>query len=402
MDDFDCGAEVVGKGPCYKRWPEEGELTALLDGDMLPYVVGYTTEETQAAVAVLATMKELGISKDVGFDPKAVWWYEELLKQPAFQNACDHVDFLVNDWTGLAEADSAIVFMSGSTNFRDHVAFSRKYKGTRKDEKPPFFYELRTHLLEKHGGRLSDCCEADDDLAIEQTRSLRALGLPLSAAGSEQHKAFADTCIVSKDKDLNMVPGWHADPNTSKKVWVDYLGELEPVWKDKEVTAYEYWPLCDGKPMDPEELAGLGIEADTWARGAKKGQVKEKRVVVGTKTTQYIDKLRGTGMKFFYAQLIMGDTVDNYTGIPAVGKTAAFNALHSCTTERECFRTVFDLYLEKYGAIYVAKNYRGGRLELSAYQMMLEQGRLAWMQTEKGEVWRQEMYLPDGEEDTWQ
>jgi len=41
-------------------------------------------------------------------------------------------------------------------------------------------------------------------------------------------------------------------------------------------------------------------------------------------------------------------------------------------------------------------------LTMTAYQMMLEQGRLAFMQTRKGEVWRDgKGFLPLGKGDDW-
>jgi len=40
---FDMGAELYYKPPSYKLWPTEGNFTALVDADLLPYLVGYTT-----------------------------------------------------------------------------------------------------------------------------------------------------------------------------------------------------------------------------------------------------------------------------------------------------------------------------------------------------------------------
>src|SRR3546814_8237009 len=46
-------------------------------------------------------------------------------------------------------------------------------------------------------------------------------------------------------------------------------------------------------------------------------------------------KLRGSGLKFFYAQLITGDTVDNISGLPKHGPVRAFNELSECGTEED-------------------------------------------------------------------
>src|SRR3546814_15161345 len=60
-------------------------------------------------------------------------------------------------------------------------------------------------------------------------------------------------------------------------------------------------------------------------------------------------KLRGSGLKFFYAQLITGDTVDNISGIPKHGPVRAFNDLSECGTEEELFAKVNSFYDGVYG-----------------------------------------------------
>lgn len=68
-------------------------------------------------------------------------------------------------------------------------------------------------------------------------------------------------------------------------------------------------------------------------------------------------KLKGRGWKFFWAQMLMGDTADNIQGLPKVydprfltgkpkacGPVMAFDILNPITTNKEAFETVRDLY----------------------------------------------------------
>lgn len=410
---FDYGAEIAPAIEVYKLWPTEGSMTALIDGDMLPYIVGYTTEETRA-IRAYSMAKFLYGNKEP--DPSDWKWIECMLKQPYFQDKVDHLNSELNKWIALAKADSAIVYMTASeTNFRIDIAFSHKYKGERVSTKPPFFYELRAYLKKMHNAIVSDGEEADDLMSIEAWRRIRILlASGLDKVGSPAHRQFADSIIVSKDKDLKIVPALHCDPTTGEITFTDELGHLEPVWEDKEVTVYQQQPLFGGTPynlnssdiyQDGDLYYMLdGSCQDVVSRGADKGKGKFKRVKAGVEITQSIAKLRGSGLKFFYAQLITGDTVDNYKGIAGCGPKVAYETLDNCRTEKECFEAVLQLYKNKRcsgGDKIWVENYRGGRALLTPYQLMLEQGRLAWMQTTAGEIWRSKHYCPSGVDDIW-
>ena len=135
------------------------------------------------------------------------------------------------------------------------------------------------------------------------------------------------TVICSRDKDLRMIPGMHFGWQCGLQQQfgpkpVDVIGELQ---------------LINGK------------------------------------------KLVGTGLKFFYSQLITGDTTDNIPGLPRGGPTLAYRTLSDTTTEGEMFEAVRELYREKLGD--------------EGDQRMLEQGQLLWMVRELDEegkpiMWR--------------
>lgn len=76
-------------------------------------------------------------------------------------------------------------------------------------------------------------------------------------------------------------------------------------------------------------------------------------------------KLTGSGLMFFYSQIITGDTTDNIPGLPKGGPAMAHRILWECETEEEMFNAVAAEYERVYG-----DDWR---------DEMLEQGRLLWM-----------------------
>lgn len=83
------------------------------------------------------------------------------------------------------------------------------------------------------------------------------------------------------------------------------------------------------------------------------------------------NKLTGTGSKFFYSQVLTGDTTDNYSGLAGCGPKRAYNILDGKESESDLFEAVSGAYRDKLG-----DDWRG---------QMLEQARLAWMCRELNE-----------------
>ncbi len=78
-------------------------------------------------------------------------------------------------------------------NFREALAVSKDYKGTRKNEKPFHYKNLFYYIATSFDTTVANGCEADDLICIEQTSRLDKL----------------DTIICTRDKDLRMCEGWH-------------------------------------------------------------------------------------------------------------------------------------------------------------------------------------------------
>ena len=120
---------------------------------------------------------------------------------------------------------------------------------------------------------------------------------------------------VSRDKDLRQVQGWHYGYSVGKQkefplTYVDFIGELS---------------------------------------------ISEKG-----------SKIAGTGLKFFFSQVLTGDTTDNYKGAKGKGGKFAYNLLNELTDPDEMYWAVLCVYQELYGEIDGCIKFR-------------EQCRLAWM-----------------------
>jgi len=82
------------------------------------------------------------------------------------------------------------------------------------------------------------------------------------------------------------------------------------------------------------------------------------------------------GMRWFYTQLITGDTADDIRGLSKKApkrRTFKTKPLDSMTTEKEMFDYVFDGYAYEYCD--------------EAVERMLEMGRLLWIRQEPNQLW---------------
>ena len=127
---------------------------ALIDADIICYRVGFASEDVEEKYC-LARVTEL-IHEIV---------YTEL------------------------QCDDYKAYITGKGNYRNDIAVTEPYKGNRKDAKRPVHYQaIRTHL-QRLGAELVEGSEADDAVATEATKT--------------------GGWIVSIDKDLDQVAGWH-------------------------------------------------------------------------------------------------------------------------------------------------------------------------------------------------
>lgn len=245
----------------------------------------------------------------------------------------------------VGEAIGYIKGMSGATHSILHltpqgsdkggrfdIALLKEYQANRRDkEKPRYLNVIRDFMHTDLGAIMHMDCEADDGMSIAQW----------SACQGGQTNA---SVIATKDKDLNMVPGWHLDWDT---------GEL----------------------IKPDSKFGF-IFLDE-----------------GGKTK----KLRGYGTKFFWAQMLMGDSADNISGLPKVtgrvaaaryggkdklcGPVGAYEILADIPDNLTAFAVIKALY-QDYGENFGFVNWRDGS-SVAWQSAMVSEMQLLWMRRSK-------------------
>ena len=124
------------------------------------------------------------------------------------------------------------MYLTGKGNFREEIATIKKYKGNRDGvAKPQYYGEIREYL-QKKGAEMIEGMEADDAMGIEQW--------------SNTDKS---TCIVTLDKDLKMIPGWHYN-------FVKEEMEYVPLSK---ANRFFWWQMLVGDPTDNiQGIKGIG------------------------------------------------------------------------------------------------------------------------------------------------
>jgi len=149
---------------------------ALIDGDLLVYRLGFGAQSPDGTAAIPE-----GLAK---------WRMDEFLLD-LLQFKLD-----VDDYEGYLTWDSQSIF-------RVKLATTVPYKGNRKAAKPIHYDLLRNHLTTEWEFAKIVGEEADDAIAKMATK-------------------YRDTSIiVSIDKDLDQVPGWHYNFVKKEKYYVD-------------------------------------------------------------------------------------------------------------------------------------------------------------------------------------
>jgi len=180
-------------------------------------------------------------------------------------------------------------------NFRIEAAKEKEYKAGRKTVKPFHFNNLLHYVLASYDVHVNEQgLEADDALVIMQYSAYK--------------NGELNTIICSRDKDVRQCPGLHYSWEVGNQaaigpILVDELGELvhrNPNEKDAKGRA---------KPM----------------------------------------KIFGTGAKFLYYQMLVGDAVDNIGGMKGRGPVFAYNLLKDATSVRQCYELVAEIYVKAWG-----------------------------------------------------
>lgn len=161
-------------------------MRAIIDADILRYEVGYAAETGWRAI------------KD---DPEAL---------PPFDYVRDMLNQRIGYIKGATRSQFSTLYMTEGPTFREKIAVTKPYKGTRKDTKPWHYDNLTVYLRDVLGARVVTEIEADDAMAIDHVQSAD------------------ETILCSRDKDLRQVPGeffsWELGKQPEFQTVVDPLG----------------------------------------------------------------------------------------------------------------------------------------------------------------------------------
>ena len=176
--------------------------TALIDGDIVIYSVGFVAEGRYYAVPSAGTYTTFQYSsdakkfcKDNDIDISLI---ELGINPDPVEYVYHSLNTMISSIIEAVGAESYQVVISGKNNFRYDV--DPNYKANRKDAPKPYHYEEMVDFLQQyHNGIIIDGMEADDYMGIEQSASRQLSDSVLRS----------DTVICSTDKDLKQIVGWN-------------------------------------------------------------------------------------------------------------------------------------------------------------------------------------------------
>lgn len=178
------------------------------------------------------------------------------------------IDRIENVW--FPDRENSWIVLSGDNNFRKELATIKPYKGNRKAEKPKYYNEIREYML-SIGAEMVDGIEADDRIAHIQCKDLE------------------NTCIVTIDKDLNMIPGWKFNPTketfkyvTDTQAYISFFRQmLEGDTTDNIPGIYGIGPAKAAKAIPDDISRDEGVEIVRRAyTEAYKGSAEEALIEI--------------------------------------------------------------------------------------------------------------------------
>ncbi len=203
--------------------------------------------------------------------------------------------------------------------------------------------------------------------------AVMAEGLDESEARINVDKYLEDLLIDCNDFDY--ICYLTGDNNFRYKIYPEYKANRKdqpkptylPIARERLITSYNAI-VSDG--CEADDLVGI----EHYKRGCEPTIVS-----VDKDLDQYVGwhynpkkKIRylvspNDAIRFFYYQMLVGDTADNVKGVAGIGPKKAERALANCETEEEMFDTVRDLY--------------GNDEE------MLMNGRVLWLWQKENDIW---------------
>lgn len=192
-----------------------GIKTVLWDADVIVYRVGFASKEPEPLSYTLQSVKTVLENVNVNFP----------------------------------NADEIKLYLTGGGNYRDKVSTTKIYKGNRDPtHKPEYYDEIREYLITYHGAQVVDGREADDQLGIEQWKT-----------------KDKSSCIVTIDKDLDCIPGWHYNW-VRKEMYYQTLADANRTFWTQVLTGDSTDNIQGLPKVGPKKAEKLLASSDgTWA-----------------------------------------------------------------------------------------------------------------------------------------
>lgn len=300
----------------------EGGPTLLLDGDPIAYssasacdsaehnikLNGTTIYTLQGGLTDLYNALGFNDYRDFGamLEKNPDITYEKVVISDDSKNMFHTIKAQIRKIIKRTGAGAIKIYLTdGATNFRitEEIATVLKYKGNRSSEsKPQMLGKARDYMVEELGAIMCSGYEADDALAIEHRnawnqamRDAAEFYAPEKVTQEQLEKKameLSTTILCTIDKDIKMVAGKFLNP-------------------DQDLGIEEIYPL-----------GHLHLEVKSDSK-----------------------KLRFSGLKGLYAQLLLGDSCDNIPSVYFCGDTRVYEVLKDCTNEEQLFKaTLCEIY----------------------------------------------------------
>lgn len=163
-------------------------MFALIDADIVCYRIGFASEDVSEKICVA----------------RCAEFMEELVMKP---------------WVGEYQG-----YLTGSDNYRKEIAVTAPYKGNRTQARPKHYDLIREYLEKAWGCEVIQGQEADDAIGIK----------------AYEFEDIEDYVIMSIDKDLNMIRGWH----------YNFIKDEKYLINDDEAIKHFYTQILTGDRVD--------------------------------------------------------------------------------------------------------------------------------------------------------
>lgn len=306
--------------------------TALIDGDIIVYRVGFAAQTTfydvyyrpegedWGPVRSFNNKTDLNAFMEEQGDEKEEFYWNKRIVADDIAAALHSVKLQVQSILKGTNAKNYKLFLTGKGNYRDKIVY---YKANRNRSDRPIHYDaIREYLIKHWNAKVVNNREADDALSITQWRDYTQASETYEERDGEEFRNSLLTIICSIDKDLKMVPGWHYNFVTK-----------EFVYQSKE-----------------------------------------------------------GGLRWFYTQMLQGDVADNIPGLHKLSGQRVSNwarmlkPLASMTTDKEMYAFVHALFWAAFDELNDG-TYSDEELSNAIDKTLTETGQLLWMQKTKEDVW---------------